>query len=300
MKQLTSFKPTGIIPATITPFYQDESINFEALRKIIRYQLDGGVHGIFVIGTTGEFYAMTLDQKRAIIETTMEEVNGQVPVYAGTGGISTSEIIALDRMAEDCGVDAVSILTPMFISPSQDDLYEHYRIIASETNLPVILYNNVPKTGVNIAVETVRRLSEINNIIGIKDSSGNFDLTSEYIRVTRDNPEFHILQGRDTNILAGLTYGATGAIAATANVAPRLVVDIYEKFMSGDSEGALKAQFTLAPLRMAFTLGTFPAVIKESLHMLGIDAGISKMPVRGLTPDEKKTLENILKGMDLL
>ena len=188
----------------------------------------------------------------------------------------------------------------MFISPSDGDLYDHYASIARNTSLPIILYNNVPRTGVNISVSLVEKLSKIENIIGIKDSSGNFDLTSEYIRVTRNNPDFHVLQGRDTHILAGLTYGATGAIAATANVAPKIVVSIYESFEKGDISKALEYQYMLAPLRMAFTLGTFPMVIKTALEILGIDAGPCKSPIRDLLPEEKKQLKTILENMNLI
>lgn len=295
-----SFTPHGIIPALVTPLREDETVDHQALRKLIRFLLAGGVHGIFVIGTTGEFYALSIEEKRALVETTMDEVAGKVPVYVGTGAITTKDCVALTRMAEDCGVDAVSVLTPMFISPSQDDLYEHYRVIASETKLPVILYNNVPKTGVTIAVSTVDRLLSIPNVVGIKDSSGDFTLTAEYLRVSRKRPDFSVLQGRDTQILAGLLYGAKGGIAACANVAPRLCVDIYEKFKSGDYAGALEAQFAIAPLRLAFNLGTFPMVIKEGLELLGVEAGSSAKPVRRLKENERRELEKILQGMGLL
>ena len=300
MKNAKEFVPRGIIPAMVTPLNKDESLNCDALAKHIEYLLDNGVHGIFVAGTTGEFYALTKEEKRQMIRTAIDTVKGRVPVYAGTGGITTAECIELTEMAEEEGADAVSVLTPMFISPSQDDLYEHYRRIAESTSLPIILYNNVPRTGVNIAVKTVERLSRIDNIVAIKDSSGNFDLTSEYIRVTRDNPYFHVLQGRDTHILAGLTYGATGAIAATSNVAPALVVSIYENFMKGDMKAALDAQYRLAPLRMAFSLGTFPMVIKSALSMIGIDAGPCKAPVFDLTEKEKAELRSVLEGMGLI
>ena len=292
--------PRGIIPAMITPLKKDESVNHEALAKHIEFLIDNGVSGIFVCGTTGEFYALSLEEKREIIRTSKDVIKGRVPLYAGTGGITTSECIELTQMAEAEGVDAVSILTPMFISPSDGDLYDHYASIARNTSLPIILYNNVPRTGVNISVSLVEKLSKIENIIGIKDSSGNFDLTSEYIRVTRNNPDFHVLQGRDTHILAGLTYGATGAIAATANVAPKIVVSIYESFEKGDISKALEYQYMLAPLRMAFTLGTFPMVIKTALEILGIDAGPCKSPIRDLLPEEKKQLKTILENMNLI
>lgn len=295
-----NFIPKGIIPALITPLNRDESVNYTALEKHVDFLINNGVHGIFVTGTTGEFYALSLEEKRRIIQSAIKATNGRVPVYAGTGGITTKECVELTQMAEEEGVDAVSVLTPMFISPSQDDLIVHYKTIAENTSLPVILYNNVPRTGVNIAVKTVEKLSQIDNIVSIKDSSGNFDLTSEYIRVTKDNPYFHVLQGRDTHILAGLTYGATGAIAATSNVAPALVVSIYENFIKGDMKAALEAQFNLAPLRMAFSLGTFPMVIKSALDMLGIPAGPCKAPVHDLTVSEKDQLRGVLTQMGLI
>lgn len=294
------FVPRGIIPAMVTPLNEDESVNYDALRKHVDFLIENGVHAIFVIGTTGEFYALSHDEKKRIIQTAIEATDKRVPVYAGTGGITTKEVIELTQMAEKEGVDAVSILTPMFISPSQDDLYRHYKTVAESTSLPIVLYNNVPRTGVNIAVKTVERLSQIDNIIGIKDSSGNFDLTSEYIRVTRDNPYFHVIQGRDTHILAGLMYGATAAIAATSNVAPKLVVSIYENFMKGDLKAALDAQFALAPLRMAFSIGTFPMVIKSALEMMGINAGPCKSPVYDLTENEKDELRGVLEKMGIV
>ena len=191
-------------------------------------------------------------------------------------------------------MDAVSVLTPMFISPSQKELIEHYTAIAASTRLPVLLYNNPPKTGVNLAATTVAKLADVPNIVGIKDSSGDFTLTGEYIRLTRGK-NFHVLLGRDTLIHAGLCYGGTGSIAACANVAPRLVADIYDKYVAGDINGSLEAQFKLAPLRIAFNLGTFPAVIKESLELLGIDAGAVHGPGG---PDERRRTTAAQKDSD--
>jgi 4-hydroxy-tetrahydrodipicolinate synthase len=205
----------------------------------------------------------------------------------------------LTRLAEEAKVDAVSVLTPMFINPSQKELVEHYTAIASATSLPVLLYNNPPKTGVNLAAATVAKLADVPNIVGIKDSSGDFTLTGEYIRLTRGK-DFHVLLGRDTLIHAGLCYGALGSIAACANVAPRLVADIYDKYVAGDVQGSLEAQFKLAPLRIAFNLGTFPAVIKESLELLGIDAGACMAPVGTMSADERRQLKKILADMGLL
>ena len=216
------FLPNGILPALVTPLSETGEIHEKALRQLIDHVINGGVHGVFVSGTTGEFYGMSPSQKRDLFQLAIEATDNRVPVYAGTSGITTRECIQLTKIAEKCGIDAVSILTPMFIGPDQEQLFQHYAAIAKETTLPVLLYNNLPKTGVNITPETVERLAEIENIVGIKDSSGDFTLTGEYIRRTRGK-QFRVLAGRDTLIHACLCYGGAGAIAACANVAPRLV-----------------------------------------------------------------------------
>jgi 4-hydroxy-tetrahydrodipicolinate synthase len=300
MEKKTGFKPKGIIPAVITPLTNDGKFNEKAMRKLLNYLIDGGVHGLFVVGTTGEFYGLTPEEKRDIFKITMDETKGKVPVYAGTSGITTRETVMLTQIAEECKVNAVSVLTPMFVAPTQEQLIKHYKTIAENTNLPVVLYNNPPKTSVNLAPATVAKLAEVPNIVGIKDSSGDMTVTAEYIRLTQHMDDFSVLMGRDTLIYGALCYGAAGSIAACANVAPRLCVDIYEKFIAGDLKGSLKAQFTLAPLRIAFTLGTFPAVIKESLNLLGIEAGPCMEPAGPMTGDEKAKLRKVLIDMGLL
>ena len=293
------FEPKGIIPAMITPLSADETVNETALRALINHLIAGGVHAVFAVGTTGEFYGLTEDEKRVVFEITVDETAGRVPVYAGTSGITTRECIRVARLAEKAGVDALSVLTPMFISPNQRELTEHYRKVAAETSLPVVLYNNLPKTGVTISPDTVVELAEVENIVGIKDSSGDFTLTAEYIRRTRGTG-FGVLAGRDTLIHACMCYGGSGAIAACANVAPRLVADIYDLYVAGDITGSLDAQFRLAPLRLAFTLGSFPAVIKEALEMQGIDAGPCMSPVSRMSDTERAQLHAVLEQMGVL
>jgi 4-hydroxy-tetrahydrodipicolinate synthase len=300
MNKETSFKPKGIIPAVITPLTQDGKINEKAMRKLLKYLIEGGVHGLFVVGTTGEFYGLTPEEKRDLFSIAVDEAKGKIPVYTGTNGITTRETIMLTQLAEKCGVDAVSVLTPMFVTPTQEQLIKHYETIAKNTNLPVVLYNNPPKTSVSLSPATVVKLAEVQNIVGIKDSSGDMTVTSEYIRLTRQMNNFSVLMGRDTLIYGALCYGAKGSIAACANVAPQLCVDIYEKFIAGDLIGSLNAQFALAPLRIAFTLGTFPAVIKESLELLGIEAGPCMEPAGPMTDDERAKLRKVLIEMGLL
>jgi 4-hydroxy-tetrahydrodipicolinate synthase len=293
-----NFQPKGIIPAMVTPVTSDGKINVEALRKLTDYLIQGGVHGLFPVGSQGEFYALTFEEKKRVIEVVVEETKGRVPVYAGTGAVTTRDAVALTKMAEEAGVSAVSVLTPYFIRPNEEELFEHYSTVAKATRLPVLLYNNPQRTGVNISPEFVTRASKIENIVGIKDSSGDVTLTAEYIRRTGD--QFSVLAGRDTLIYGTLCYGGKGAIAATANVAPKVVVEIYEAFQAGDWKRSLEAQFRLAPLRLAFDLGTFPVVIKEALNLLGVDAGVGIPPVGGITPTAKGELKEILKNMGLL
>lgn len=292
--------PYGILPAMITPRRADGTVNYPVLRKLIDYTLQGGVHGIFAVGTTGEFYSISDSEYQEILETTVDQVAGRAPVYAGANAIGTRECIHLVDIATKVkGVDAVSVLTPYFISISQQELYAHYAAIAGSTDLGVIMYDNAPKTHITIQTDTVAKLADIPNIIGIKDSTGDMSHTADILNKTRGK-EFKVMMGRDSLIHSALSYGASGAVAATANVAPALVAEIYNKYMSGDLQGSLEAQYKLLPLRLAFTIGSFPAVIKESLEMIGIDAGPCALPTGPLTQEQREKLRGVLKGMELL
>ena len=296
-----TFLPKGIIVPVVTPFADDGSIDYAVYRKVLNHLIENGVHGVFPLGTTGEFYAVTDDEYRRLLETTVEEVKGRVAIYAGVNHITTRGVIRLAKIcAQVPGIDAISVLTPMFMSQSQEELYQYYKHIAESTDFPIVMYNNKPKTNVTIEPDTVARLAEIPNIVGVKDSTGDFTNTCEYIRLTRSNPGFSVLLGRDTLIFAGLCQGAAGAISSCANVAPRLVVDIYDRFMAGDLEGAREAQFTLNPLRIACNMGTFPAVIKEGLVQQGFPVGKCLDPIGELSEAQKQKLNAILKSMRLL
>ncbi|WP_423363206.1 4-hydroxy-tetrahydrodipicolinate synthase [Mycoplasma sp. P36-A1] len=295
-----SFKPYGIVPPVITPLTEDGQVNYPVLKQMIDHLINEGVHGIFSLGTTGEFYAFDNAEYKKILEFTKEVVANRVPLYAGANHITTRGAIELVRICDEVQVDAVSVLTPMFVSQTQEELYKYFKDIAESTKLPIILYNNAPKTNVTITPATVAKLAEIENIVGVKDSTGDMTNSAEYIRLTRHLEDFHVMMGRDTIIYAGLAYGATGAIASCANVAPRVVADIYDKYVAGDLEGALEAQFKLAPLRIATAMGTFPAVIKEGLVMQGIPVGKCLDPIGELTTEEKAKLKAILVDMDLV
>ena len=297
---MIDFVPRGIIPAMVTPIDEKGRINEGALRKLTNHLIDGGSHGLFPVGSQGEFFSLTLEQKKETVRIVVDETRGRVPVYAGTGAVTTREAIETTKMAQDLGVNAVSVITPYFLVPNQKELIAHYTAIARACpDLPILLYSNPDRTQVPFPISTVLELAAVDNIVGIKDSSGDMSMTGEYIRLTR-GMNFHVLMGRDTLIYAALCYGATGSICATANVDPRVPVEIYEAFIAGDHKRALDAQFRLAPLRVAFGLGTFPVVVKEALTMIGIDAGPAIRPVGPMTPENREKLRKVISDMGML
>lgn len=285
----------GILPALVTPFSGDGRLDLQSTRRLVRYVLDAGVHGVFVAGSQGEFYALDDDERMRLAEAVVDEVAGRVPVCVGTGAITTEQTIRCTRRVAETGADAVSIITPFYIKPSASELVDHFRAIAESTDLPVLLYNNPARTGVCISPEVVRRLSPVDGIVGMKDSSGDLTLLSEYL--TAGRPGFSVLVGRDSLIHAALIAGAHGAVASTANVAPGLVVEIYEAAIAGDHSRARAAQLRLNPLRKAFELGTFPVVIKEALNLLGMDVGTARAPVSALDEVRRVELAQILMEM---
>src|SRR5262245_40371619 len=285
----------GIIPPVVTPFTPDQELDLPRLREHIDWQLSRGIHGVFVLGTTSEFYALDEAEKQTVVAAAVAHVNGRRPVFAGTGAETTREVVRLTRMAEKEGADGVSVITPYFIKPTQAELTDHFRRVAESTKLAVVLYNN-PATcaGLSIEPETVARLAEIPNIVGIKDSSGDLQNTIEIMRST-PREKFAVLNGRDTLILAALQFGAQGAIPASCNIAPELCVGIYESFVKGDIPAAAVFQSRLHPIRMAMTLGTGNSAVKEAMALLGRPAGPSRSPIAPFAEDKKAKLRAILE-----
>jgi 4-hydroxy-tetrahydrodipicolinate synthase len=288
----------GIIPPVATPMQPNEDLDLPRLKWFIDHLLSSGVHGIFVLGTNSEFYALDENEKQQVIATAVQHVRGRAPVYAGTGAETTREAVRLTKMAEREGADGVSVITPYFISPNQQEIFDHYRRIAESTKLPVILYNN-PGTcgGVKIDVDTVARLAEVPNIAGIKDSSGDLQNTNEMIRAVPDR--FSVLMGRDTLIFPALMFGAKGAVPATGNIAPKLLVEIYETFMKGDIAASKAAQLKLNPVRMSLTLGTAPGGVKAALQLLGLPIGPCRAPVAPLSPEKLQKMRAALESVGL-
>lgn len=295
-----SLKVGGIIPALITPMNEDESVSEDGLHKIIEYVISGGVHGIFILGSQGESFALTLEEKKRVIEVTVAASAGRVPIYVGTGMITTAQSVQMTKIAKELGADAVSVITPYFITPSQQELYDHYKAIAeSAGDMPVLLYNNPMRSGVSIDIATVLKLAEVKNIVGMKDSSADLIQTMAYINATQ-GMNFSVLVGNDASIFAALVSGGKGAVAATANVAPALIVGIYNAVNSGDIDKARELQYKLFPMRNAFGLGTFPVVVKEAMNMMGLPAGPARRPIQGLSPEKRQELRKVLLKAGLL
>lgn len=285
----------GIIVPVVTPFHRDETLNERGLRRLVQYLISQGVHGIFPCGSQGEFHTLTLDERKRVLEVVVEEVHGQVLVLAHTGAITTRESIELTKHAGAAGADVVSLITPYYIRPTSEEIYNHYMCVAEVATVPVMAYNNPERTGYSMTPAILGKLAEAGALVGMKDSSGDLGLTLAYIEACPAS--FVTFVGRDTLIYPALCCGCVGAVAATANVAPDLAVGIYKAMQTGNHILARELQRKLSPLRQAFTLGTFPAVIKEALELIGLPAGPARSPVAPLDETARCELKRILSQM---
>ena len=288
------FKPYGVITPVLTALDENENFNKDAYQKFIDHLIKSGVHGIFSLGTNGEFYAFSFEEKLEIIKAAVEAVDGRVPVYAGTGCVTTKETVELSKAVEALGgVDCLSVISPYFTAITQDDLYRHYSAVAKAVNLPILLYNIPARTGNNIAFTTVKKLAEFDNIIGIKDSSGNFDNTLKYIENT--DPRLHVLAGSDSLILWTLKAGGSGAISGCSNVFPELMVSIYELFKKGDFEAANEAQKKIRPFRNVMQMDNPNSVVKRAAQLLGYEVGPARAPSNVQNEAIDKALLDVFK-----
>lgn len=268
----------GIIVAMVTPFDQNQKIDFQATKQLVNKLIADGVYGVFILGTNGEFHLLNNQEKVEFAKCVIDEVAKRVPVYVGTGGNSTAEAIALSKQMEALGADALSVITPYFLVPSQEELIGHYKAVAAAVKIPIVLYNIPKNTGINIAIETVAELAKVDNIIGIKDSSGNIDNIEGYINASKDQ-DFSVLSGSDSLILKALKVGAKGAIAATANLLTKNDVAIYKNFINNQMEEAEAAQQKIEMLRSVLKLATVPSVLKKSLVLSNMPVGPCRLPV---------------------
>lgn len=292
----------GIIPPIVTPMNEDESINEQELRNQVNRQIEGGVHGLFPFGTNGEGYILSEKEKEQVLSVVIDETKGRVPVYAGTGCIGTKDTIRQSLMARDLGADVLSVITPSFAAASQNELYEHYKAVAEAVDMPIVLYNIPARTGNSLAPVTVAKLSRIENIVGAKDSSGNFDNMLQYIEQTRERPDFAILSGNDSLILWNLMAGGAGGIAGCANVFPEVMASIFNYFVAGELEKARKAQDSIRSFRACFKYGNPNTIVKTAVSLLGYPVGkcrapFNQVPEEGVEALKKVLAENHEKGM---
>jgi 4-hydroxy-tetrahydrodipicolinate synthase len=283
----------GVVPAMATPFTSDERVDEGRARDLIEWYIGSGVHGISVAGSQGEFFSLDEAEHIKLLETTVKVVNGRVPIYAGSGGVTTQKSIRLTQAAESIGVDLGLIITPFFVQPTQDELFEHYTTIAKATRLPIMLYNNPPRTSVNVLPPTlVRCMKAVENIVGIKDSSGDVTQAVEYLLLTGGRSL--LFSGRDTVALSLFLHGASGTISPAANVFPGLMVRLYDAFRAGDLAEARRLSDVFAPLRAAWAWGSFPVVIKEAMTLAGHSAGPTRRPVTGLPENKRADLKAVV------
>lgn len=269
----------GVVVPILTVIDDQERIDEAGMRDQVEYVIRGGVSGILAFGSNGEFYMVEEDEMARGLAIMVDQAAGRVPVYFGIGAISTKKCVRLAKMAVEHGAAAVSVLQPMFLKPTEEELFRHFQTIAQAVpETPVLLYNNPGRVGYTLSGNLVEKLAhEVPNIVGMKDTSGDITQTSEFIRRTRD-VDFKVFGGKDTLLYASLCHGAVGGVCTAANFMPELITDVYNKFVSGDWKGSLEAQFKLNPVRLAMDPASFPVAAKDMAALRGRQVGNPYLP----------------------
>ena len=288
----------GVIVPILTPIDEEERIDEAKLREQVDYVIEGGVLGILAFGSNGEFYVVEEDEMERGLKIMVDQAAGRVPVYFGIGAISTRKCCRLAKMAVANGAAGISVLQPMFLKPTEDELYLHFKTIAETVpETPMLLYNNPGRVGYTMSGRLVERLAhEVPNIVGMKDTSGDITQTSEFIRRTRD-VGFKVFGGKDTLLYASMCHGAVGGVCTAANFMPELITDVYNKFVAGDLEGSLEAQFKLNPVRLSMDGASFPVAAKDMANLRGRNIGVPYRP--NLPTPEGPVLDKIKKEMEI-
>ena len=282
----------GTLPALITPFTQDGSLDEEAFRGLIEFVLEQGVDGVVPCGTTGESATLTHEEHKRIVRITVEAVAGRVPVLAGTGSNSTAETIDLTRAAKEAGAHGALLISPYYNKPTQEGIYRHYAEVARETAFPLVLYNVPGRTALNIRAETVVRLSKVPGIVGIKEASADLHQISRIVEGC--GPEFTVLSGDDFTLLPTLCVGGRGVISVVANVAPARVVEMIRSFEAGDTARARSVHLELLDLMEAMFLETNPVPVKTALAMMGRCREVFRLPLCPMAEGTRRRLQAVL------
>ena len=285
----------GIITPILTPMYEDESINFNELRNQVDRLIDAGVSGLFCFGTNGESYIISEEEKYAVLEAVIAQTAGRVPVYAGTGCPGTRDTIRMSLKAKALGADVLSIICPYFAAANQTEIYNHFAAAARAVDLPIVIYNIPARTGNKVAPETVGRLArDFANIVGVKDSSGDFLNMQQYFEATRFRDDFSVLSGNDALIFDNLINGGAGAIAGCSNIYPKTICSIVELYRKGELDKALEVQRSLIPLRSTFKYGNPNTMIKCATRLLGYPVGDCRAPFNSISPEGVEALKKVL------
>ena len=287
------FKGCGT--AIATPFTED-GINYEEFRKLIEFQIEGHADAIIVCGTTGESATMTTEEKKECIKFVVDTVNKRIPVIAGTGGNNTAAAISMSKYAESIGADGVLVVTPYYNKTTQEGLVEHYKAIAKSIDIPIILYNVPSRTGLNINPETAYQLSKIDNIVAIKEASGNISQVAKIAHLCQDN--LAIYSGNDDQIVPILSLGGIGVISVLSNIYPKYTHDMVESYLTGNPKKALDMQLTALPLIEVLFKEVNPIPVKEALNMKGFNYGTPRLPLVKITEPNRLILKNKMTEFD--
>ena len=288
----------GSFVALVTPFKDDESLDETKLKELIEFQIDGGIHGIVPCGTTGESPSLSEEEHDRVIELTVETVNGRVPVIAGTGSNSTTRTLRATEHAKAAGADAALIVTPYYNKPNQQGLYAHYMKVADSVDIPIIIYNVPGRCGTDILSDTVARLAEHPNIVGLKEATGELKRASEVVSMCPD--DFVVLSGDDINTLPILSIGGKGVISVVANVNPADIAETCNAFKAGNIELARKLHYKTMQLAVDLFIETNPIPAKTALMLMGKLNGQLRLPLAPLTPANQETLRQTLEDAGLI
>lgn len=288
----------GVVVPILTPIDENEMIDEVKLREQVDYVIDGGVLGILAFGSNGEFYVIEEDEMERGLKIMVDQAADRVPVYFGIGAISTKKCCRLAKMAVENGAAGISVLQPMFLKPTEAELFLHFKTIAdSVPDTPVLLYNNPGRVGYTMSGNLVEKLAtEVPNIVGMKDTSGDITQTAEFIRRTR-HVGFKVFGGKDTLLYASMCHGAVGGVCTAANFMPELITNVYNKYIAGDLEGSLEAQFKLNPVRLSMDPASFPVAAKDMANLRGRNIGEPYKP--NLSTPEGPVLDRIKKEMQI-
>lgn len=291
------FKGSGV--AIVTPFKADGSVNYDKLEELVNYHCDNGTDSIIICGTTGESATLSEEEHLECIKKTIEFAKGRIPVVAGTGSNSTQTAIELSKEADVCGADGLLIVTPYYNKATQQGMIAHYKAIAAEVKAPIILYSVASRTGCNIEPATVATLvKEVDNIVGVKEASGNISQVAKIMQLTDGNIELY--SGNDDQIVPLLSLGGIGVISVLANVAPRDTHDIVAKYLAGDIEESRRLQLKAIPLVEKLFSEVNPIPVKKALNLMGMEVGGLRMPLTEMTPENTKKLEAAMREYGIL